>query len=236
MYEASETSHYFDSTYGKIHYTSIPVKNIKDQADQKPIIFFLHGASKKTQNVHFWNPLHESIVNHCIPIKVDTLGNGLSHFYGREIEETFDIKQDSLRELINHLTSQFSNKRFGIVGRSLGGALAVSIAAELDNKIDLLGLIAPGGLKTLTNQLIMWKKPISILWDVKDPVVPFQSFEFLKNLNLPALKLYTIGQTSEVTVNSVPRTDTHDATPTHVPELVAPQLFTHFLKDLCGQS
>ncbi|MHA2168231.1 MAG: hypothetical protein ACXAAT_20475, partial [Candidatus Hodarchaeales archaeon] len=78
-------------------------------------------------------------------------------------------------------------------------------------------------------------KPISILWDVKDPVVQFKSFEYLKKLNLLTLKLYTIGHTSETTVNSLPRTDAQNSSPTHVPELVAPQLFTQFLRDLCTQ-
>ncbi len=235
MIEINEISHYFESTHGKIHYKSIPVEKLNDETGKKPIIFFLHGASKKTQNADYWNPLHEQINNHCIPIKVDTLGNGLSHFYGREVEETFEIKLDSLIELVNQIITQFSNRRFGICGRSLGGALAVCIAAEIEDGIDLLGLIAPGGMKTLANRLIKWDKPISILWDVKDPVVPFQSFEFLKQLNLSTLKLYTLGRTSETTVNSLPRTDAQDANPTHVPELVTPQLFSQFLRDLCIQ-
>lgn len=235
MKKRSEISHYFDSTQGKIHIKSIPLEKLSDETGQKPIIFFLHGASKKTQNTEYWNPIQEQINNHCIPIKVDTLGNGLSHFYGREIEETFEIKLESLIELVTHITNQFSHLRFGICGRSLGGALAACIAAEKESEIELLGLIAPGEMKTLAKRLIKWEKPISVLWDTDDPVVPFQSFEFIKNLNLSALKLYTIGHTSETNVTSLPRTDTHSATPTHVPELMAPELFTQFLKDLCSQ-
>ncbi|MHA2112221.1 MAG: hypothetical protein ACW98W_12125, partial [Candidatus Hodarchaeales archaeon] len=189
----SETSHYFESTQGKIHYKSIPVDELNDKTGQKPIIFFLHGANKKTQNVNYWNPLQEQIINHCIPIKVDTLGNGLSHFYGRIIEETFESKLNSLVELVSHITTKLPHRKYGICGRSLGGALAVCIAAELETKIDLLGLIAPGGMNTLASRLIKWDKPISILWDVKDPVVQFKSFEYLKKLNLLTLKLYTIG-------------------------------------------
>ncbi|MHA2156805.1 MAG: hypothetical protein ACXABU_15790 [Candidatus Hodarchaeales archaeon] len=235
MKKIPEDSHYFESTNGNIHYKSIPLEKLHDEKEQMPIIFFLHGASKKTQNAEYWNPLQQQIINHCIPIKVDTLGNGLSHFYGREIEETFEIKLESLIELVNHITSQFSHRRFGICGRSLGGALASCIAAELEDGIDLLGLIAPGGMKTLANRLNKWNKPISVLWDVKDPIVPFQSFEFLKKLNISTLRLYTVGHTSEVTVISRSRTDAHDVTPTHVPELIAPQLFSQFLKDLCTQ-
>ncbi len=230
-----EESHYFESTYGKIHYRSIPIERIRDQRikENQPVIFFLHGASKKTQTVNHWNPLQNQINKHCIAIKVDTLGNGLSHFYGREIEETFEIKKASLVELINHLTGRFSNRKIGICGRSLGGALAIEIAVELIQKIELLGLIAPGGLKRLADHLRKWEKHVNILWDVEDPVVPFQSFEYLRELDLAFLKLYTVGQTSETTVHSLPRTEAQTTTPTHVPELVAPQLFKQFLRDLC---
>jgi pimeloyl-ACP methyl ester carboxylesterase len=231
----SEKSYYFESTHGKIHYRSIPVKILIEEKGKKPIIFFLHGASKKTQNTEYWSPLQEQIYNHCIPIKVDTLGNGLSHFYGREIEETFEVKLDSLIELVDHLTTRIPHHKFGICGRSLGGALAVSIAAKIGKRIDLLGLIAPGGMKTFANLLHNWDKPISILWDVEDPIVPFQSLEYIKNLNLSSLKLYTLGYTSETTVQSISRTEVQDTAPTHVPELIAPQLFTQFLSELCNQ-
>lgn len=78
------------------------------------------------------------------------------------------------------------------------------------------------------NIKLIWKKPISILWDVDDPVVKFSNYSFIKQI-LTHQKLFTIGATSEKVEEQVIREGIKKS---HVSELLAPDLFEPFLKSL----
>ncbi|MCY3410251.1 MAG: alpha/beta fold hydrolase [Candidatus Heimdallarchaeota archaeon] len=213
-------SKFFDTKYGKMYYC-MPIS-----VDNRPIVLFLHGASKKSQNTEFWKPLNNYIQKHVNPIYVDRMGYGKSKINGIAKLRTAD-HYAYLTDFLHHIDKSYNNP-IAMIGRSQGGNFAAKLLSSNVDIITSAGLIAPAGGENTVNYLKMWNKPISVLWSTRDPVIPFER----------VLEFFEIG--IEVNVYSIGYFDraaesTENTKKTHVPEIDSPELFESFLINICSR-
>ncbi len=183
--------------------------NYKYIESRGPIIFFNHGGHPTFQNIEYWTPLIDIMKKYCSPVLIDAPGHGLSEY------RDGNNKIDAIREFINYFMNTHDGE-FGIVGRSAGGRISVNLLQGMN----YLGLIAPAGVDELN-----WKSNISILWDMKDPVIPFSRINTFKNMNS---KIFVVGK-PDFEVNKYIISDKKG---THIPEIEYPELFDLFMQAL----
>jgi hypothetical protein len=134
---------------------------------------------------------------------------------------------DAISEFIQQFIDQYPDNEFGIIGRSFGGALTLSIQKNVKG-ISRLGLIAPSGIDRLKNEILEWSpKRISLLWDVKDPVINIANLQTLHRINHNLL-VYSVGIIPKFGLEAI-LSISHENEGTHAPELVYPNLFNDFL-------
>lgn len=228
-----DSSFFLTVPKGKIHFKSPPIFD-KDFHSSKPLVVFLHGGNKVNQNTEHWNPIIDLIKKLCIPIRFDFLGHGLSNI-NQKLADVDHIDQiESVEFVINHILNKSNFDTVSIIGRSYGGAIAQKIASNNPEKIKNLGLIASvaeeKGKPILTN----WKKPINILWDVKDPIIPFSETRKFKSTN-SQINLFVIGNTTEYCYKNIDYYSIPNYTPTHLPEIHLPSFFEEFLSYVCNR-
>lgn len=212
-------SKYYQDDAGTLHY-ELQIN------EEKPLIFFLHGGSPKSQHTKFWTDIISIIHRYCSPVLIDRFGHGKS-----KASDKVGIKDHlrALEGLITEVCDQYPTNKVALVGRSAGGAFACRLLEPLEHKVHGLGLIAPGSMKTHFKYLTSWSKPLIVLWDVEDPVVKFSNYEHLLEHKIPH-DLFSLGKV-EGAYFSLEHTGYKKS---HVAELVAPELFESFLKRLCS--
>lgn len=218
---------------GKIHYNASP--NIFDEEfdSNKPLVIFLHGANKKSQNTEYWNPIIDSIKKYCNPIRIDLLGYGSSKI-NQKLDDIADQDQvESVEIIINHILNKTNFKNISVIGRSYGAFIAQKLASN-NPTIKKLGLIAPvcqeEGKPILTN----WNKPVTILWDVMDPIISFSEIKYLKSTK-NKINLFILGNTqSEYCLKKLDYFKIPNYKPTHSPEILVPSFFEEFLSYFCN--
>ncbi|MHA2274427.1 MAG: alpha/beta fold hydrolase [Candidatus Kariarchaeaceae archaeon] len=195
-----------------------------------PFALFLHGASPNSQNTKFWTPIIDKIIPYCNPIFHDRFGHGMTELnLGQKIGIKLQIS--SIIQVMDHILETYNLVDIILIGRSQGGGYATRVAKTIPEKISKLGLIAPGSMKTNYKNLENWDKPISLLWDVDDPIVKFENYQYVKQV-VGTPKLFVIGESDENSVRSISR---NEASKSHAPELMAPNLFEAFMKSLVMQ-
>ncbi len=211
---------FFETSKGRIHY------KIGELGD-KPIIFFVHGASPSSQHTEFWNDILPIMERYCTPVRIDSYGHGKTEYNGQRAD--FMEKAEGIRELVENIIGQYPDRRYGMVGRSLGGAITQYLVSEpLGEKLDFIGLIAPAARERAKEWLKDWKKPVSVIWDTKDPAVSVSGYDYIKEV-VPQVRLFTAGEHPDAS-KTVPQ----DKQPTHAPELVYPGLFELMMAELTG--
>ncbi len=217
-------SKYIEVTEGKLHYKA------KEKPDQtKPYVLFLHGASPKSQHTEFWTPILSIINKYTNPLLLDRFGHGQSKLNDNSIAISRNLHIGSVKNFLDHILAHYNIKTIAIVGRSLGGAIALELFKSIPEKISGLGLIAPAGTNRYLDVIETLNIPTTVLWDINDPVVTFNGNEIIKRNN--NISLYTIGQFSQAK-KWIPHEGIKKS---HAPELNAPELFEEFLASLCQQ-
>lgn len=224
-------SHFVKTSSGEFHFETF------DKIDEaKPFAIFLHGGHRELQNALYWQPLSSKIKPLFNPVFVDLLGHGESEYHDSETPVPTEQQIIGLLELIMHLQTTFTIGALAIVGRSYGGYLAMKVADELSHRVDGLFLIAPAVDSEIISLLNGWKKPVSVFWDAKDPVVNVSNFSYIISA-LPQAKLYSIGSPASYNTFSKFRVfERPDVPGTHIPEIEFPEFFlealTEFREDL----
>ncbi|MFW9778371.1 MAG: alpha/beta fold hydrolase [Candidatus Heimdallarchaeota archaeon] len=216
---------FLNHSLGKLH-LKVPNRPARD----KSYAFFLHGASRKTQDTGFWDPLLTRILDYCNPILMDRLGHGKSKLSISRTKVSHQHHLDTSAHSIQAVIERFGIKELILIGRSYGGRIALELIQRLPSAVSGLGLIAPSGGDK--NRLLIrgWNKPLNILWDVMDPVIPFSGHSVFID-EVPHLRLYTIGKSS--LAKKFTARENRNILPTHTPELHEPKLFNDFLRSLC---
>lgn len=207
-------SNFFEASNATIHYEF-------DESGKEKLFFFLHGSHKEFQNTVYWEPILDEMKKHCSPLRIDTPGHGRSRF-NEGVLDNFDNKKSAVLEFIRDFIKNHPGFQYGIIGRSFGGALCLSLLDSI-NELQFLGLIAPAGLPRMSEKLKTWGRPIHLLWDIKDPVIKFENYNIIKKLENKKL-LFTVGSTEDAVYAVDHRIDG-----THIPEREYPELFEKFL-------
>lgn len=210
----ASTSFYLDTSVGRIHY-----KTSEDFSRDLPIVFFIHGAVIGSQHTEFWNDIMPIILRYCIPVRIDNFGHGLSD----KVQLPFEERVRTTQQVIEKIMTQYPKKQFYLIGRSLGAMVVQSLLINYSPEIAAVGLIAPS--RILTNAMMV-KVPITLLWDINDPVAKFSAYSELKEQYPGKIALFTIGEHEDAVWTS------SSTQPTHTPELISPELFERFLQHL----
>ncbi|MFW9853683.1 MAG: alpha/beta fold hydrolase [Candidatus Thorarchaeota archaeon] len=216
---------FLNHSLGKIH-LKVPSRPTSD----KSYAFFLHGASRKTQNTDFWEPLLARILDNCNPILMDRLSHGKSTLPHSRPKVSHQDHLDASTYSIQSISKRFGIQELILIGRSYGGQIALQLIQRLPKIISGLGLIAPSGGEKNRFLIRGWNKPLNILWDVMDPVIPFAGHSIFVD-EVPQLRMYTIGKSSFA--KKFTTRENRKIPPTHTPELHEPELFDDFLRSLC---
>jgi 2-succinyl-6-hydroxy-2,4-cyclohexadiene-1-carboxylate synthase len=107
-----------------------------------PVLVMMHGF---TGSVATWRPHLGALVEHCTVVAIDALGHGAS-----------DAPTDAARYAMSHVVADYlavmdhlGVERFGLLGYSMGGRMALHIAAAASARVQLLILeSASPGLAT----------------------------------------------------------------------------------------
>lgn len=207
-------SDFFEASNATIHYEF-------DKTGNNKLFFFIHGSHKEFQNTIYWEPLLNTMKKYCSPLRIDTPGHGRSRFK-EGVEDNFENKKKAILEFMLDFMKNHPDFQYGIIGRSFGGALCLSLLDNI-NELQYLGLIAPAGLPRMTEKLKDWSFPIHLLWDTKDPVINFDNYSHLQSLENRKY-LFAVGSTEDAEYTVEHRVDG-----THIPEREYPELFDKFL-------
>ncbi|MBX9615643.1 MAG: alpha/beta fold hydrolase [Caulobacteraceae bacterium] len=104
---------------------------------EAPAVILLHGFGA---SLHTWEPWAEVLDDDLRVIRLDLPGAGLS-----PPDPTGDYTDARVTTLLRDLMDQLGLQRASLVGNSVGGRLAWTLAAEHPDRVERLVLIAPDG-------------------------------------------------------------------------------------------
>lgn len=102
-----------------------------------PAVLLIHGFAS---SLHTWEPWAQDLSRHRRVIRLDLPGNGLS-----SPDPTGDYSDSRSVALLLTLMDQLAISRASMVGHSMGGRLAWTLAATHPERVDKLVLVAPDG-------------------------------------------------------------------------------------------
>ncbi|XP_060085193.1 2-hydroxy-6-oxo-6-phenylhexa-2,4-dienoate hydrolase-like [Ylistrum balloti] len=119
----------------KIHY--------HEAGEGFPVIF-IHGSGPGASGWSNFKGNYETIANlaNCRCFVPDLLGYGYS-----SMPEEATFTYDDLKNGIQEFAKQLGLKEYALVGNSMGGAIAITLALECPEQVKQLILMAPGGLE-----------------------------------------------------------------------------------------
>jgi len=202
--------------HGTFHY-EMPEHN----PGKLPIAVFLHGGSTRSQHTKFWGPILEIIQRYCYPLLTDRFGHGKSTGTGG-LQANLEVMDD----IVGDILSEQEQSQIYLVGRSAGAMYAMRMYESDPDRIAGMGLVAPASLGTYADKLSQFDGILTLLWDIDDPVVSFSNYSHVADHGIRA-SLYTIGPHPDAVASA-----SRELKPSHVPELMAPELFDAFLKQL----
>lgn len=152
---------------------------------------FVHGADRTLQTAAHWTPHLSKVVQHCgcaSATAIDLPGHGASPPAPPAPAPPHAAKVAAIDGALRVLQQNASGKlRFLLVGRSLGGRMALEAAAHSAERVAGLVLVAPAVSPEALQQLrrspggeAALKLPAVLLWAEDDPIVPFAWAEPLR--------------------------------------------------------
>lgn len=102
-----------------------------------PAVLLIHGFAS---SLHTWEPWAQDLSQHRRVIRLDLPGSGLS-----SPDATGDYSDSRSVALLLALLDQLAVPRASVVGHSMGGRIAWTLAATHPERVDKLVLVAPDG-------------------------------------------------------------------------------------------
>ena len=102
-----------------------------------PAVLLIHGFAS---SLHTWEPWAQDLSQHRRVIRLDLPGHGLS-----SPDATGDYTDSRSVALLLALLDQLAVPRASVVGHSMGGRIAWTLAATHPERVDKLVLVAPDG-------------------------------------------------------------------------------------------
>ncbi|MCB8746171.1 alpha/beta fold hydrolase [Rhodoferax sp. U2-2l] len=102
-----------------------------------PAVLLIHGFAS---SLHTWEPWAQNLSQHMRVIRLDLPGHGLS-----SPDATGDYTDSRSVALLLALLDQLAVPRASVVGHSMGGRIAWTLAATHPERVDKLVLVAPDG-------------------------------------------------------------------------------------------
>jgi pimeloyl-ACP methyl ester carboxylesterase len=128
---------YLEAPGDMVEVIGLPL-HVRDRGPRDaPAVILLHGLGSSLQT---WEPWARSLVHDYRVILVDLPGAGLS-----PPDPTGDYRDVRSLQLIIALMDRLGVARASVVGHSMGGRLAWSLAASHPERVDKLVLVAPDG-------------------------------------------------------------------------------------------
>jgi pimeloyl-ACP methyl ester carboxylesterase len=108
-----------------------------DGPREAPAVLFLHGFGA---SLHTWEPWAQALADQRRVVRVDLPGHGLS-----PPDPTDDYRDTRSLQLLLGLLDRLGLQRVDVVGNSMGGRIAWTLAARHPDRVHQLVLISPDG-------------------------------------------------------------------------------------------
>ena len=124
----------------------------------KPTLIFLHGLGS---NLHAWQPTIDGLKDRYRCIALDLPG------YGKSSKGDYPYTMSFFARVVTDFMDAMNIPKAVVVGHSMGGQIALTLALDKPVRVSRLVLIAPAGLERFTQGEKRWFKRVVTTESVK---------------------------------------------------------------------
>ena len=134
---AELAAHYQRSPADRVELLGATLHLRDDGPRDAPVLLFLHGFGA---SLHTWEPWAQALAADFRVLRVDLPGHGLS-----PPDPSDDYTDTRSQLLLLALLDRLGVQRVSVIGNSMGGRIAWTMAARHPDRVDRLVLVAPDG-------------------------------------------------------------------------------------------